>query len=949
MTTSLQFLSGGGEMGALMRAYNWESSPIGSADKWPQNLRTTLGILLNSKFPMFLYWGPNLVCFYNDAYRFSLANNGKHPLILGMKGEEAWSETWYLLKPSIDQVIYDGEATWSEDQLVPIYREGEMKDAYWTFSFSPVKDESNQTAGVFLTLIETTEKVKNLKKLIEANNQLAFAIEATELGTFDLNPLTNKFIGNNRLKDWFGLPHYIEVDLILAINVMVEKDRSRVADAIQKTLQYESGGLYDIEYSILNPVTKQERIVRAKGKAWFRDDQTPYRFNGTLQDITEQSNARRKTEISEAKFRNLILQAPVLISTLLGTSFIVDTINKTALEIWGKPYEEVINKLLFESSPELEKSMKKILSDVYITGESFIAKEIPVQLKRLGKPDTAYFNMVYQPLRDLDNKIYGIIIIGTEVTESVNARKLIEASGEFNRTVLESSPDCLKVLDIEGRIQFMNVNGLYQMEIDNFSTFDNKNWFTLWGSENEALAKASIDKALTGSTAQFTALSLTARGTPKWWDVVVSPVVKRGEQVQQIISVSRDITEKKKAEEATEKMAAYLKLATDSANVGTWSLNIQTQELEWSGLHKKIWGYNEQNKNLTYEDWYKAIVPEDVALAFQKIDESKVNNSIYEVDYRIKRANDGAIIWIKSRGQYQYDELGVANKLTGISIDISQQKMFSESLELKVKERTEELAFKSIELEEMVQTLASKNIELEHSNSELKSFTYIAGHDLQEPLRKIQIFGKLINDSENFSDKTQDYFNRIIAASEHMQNLIVSLLDFSRVDADKLIIVPCNLNTIVKESKNELSLIILEKKAIIEYVNLPTINGSHIQLCQLFTNLISNALKYSRPEIVPHIIITSERVDGKQIEHPSTNKQKEYYAISITDNGIGFRNEYATKIFELFQRLHSKNVYSGTGIGLAIVNKIAINHNGFMVAEGNPGIGSTFIFYVPTL
>ena len=463
------------------------------------------------------------------------------------------------------------------------------------------------------------------------------------------------------------------------------------------------------------------------------------------------------------------------------------------------------------------------------------------------------------------------------------------------------------------------------------------------------MAKASIDKALTGSTAQFTALSLTARGTPKWWDVVVSPVVKRGEQVQQIISVSRDITERKKAEEAIENMAAYLKLATDSANVGTWSLNIQTQELEWSGLHKKIWGYNEQNKNLTYEDWYKAIVPEDVALAFQKIDESKVNNSIYEVDYRIKRANDGAIIWIKSRGQYQYDELGVANKLTGISIDISQQKMFSESLELKVKERTEELAFKSIELEEMVQTLASKNIELEHSNSELKSFTYIAGHDLQEPLRKIQIFGKLINDSENFSDKTQDYFNRIIAASEHMQNLIVSLLDFSRVDADKLIIVPCNLNTIVKESKNELSLIILEKKAIIEYVNLPTINGSHIQLCQLFTNLISNALKYSRPEIVPHIIITSERVDGKQIEHPSTNKQKEYYAISITDNGIGFRNEYATKIFELFQRLHSKNVYSGTGIGLAIVNKIAINHNGFMVAEGNPGIGSTFIFYVPTL
>ncbi len=282
MTKSLQFLSGGGEMGALMRTYNWESSTLDPADEWPQSLRTTLGILLNSKFPMFLYWGADLVCFYNDAYRFSLGNDGKHPLLLGMKGEEAWPETWHIVKPPIDQVLKGGEATWSEDQFVPIYREGALKDAYWTFSFSPVKNESNVTAGVFLTLIETTEKVNNLKNLIETNDQLGFAIEATELGTFDLNPLTNKFIANNRLKDWFGLPHEREVDLTLAIDVMVEKDRSRVANAIQKTLQYESGGLYDIEYSILDPLTKQDRIVRAKGRAWFGDDKKAYRFNGTL-------------------------------------------------------------------------------------------------------------------------------------------------------------------------------------------------------------------------------------------------------------------------------------------------------------------------------------------------------------------------------------------------------------------------------------------------------------------------------------------------------------------------------------------------------------------------------------------------------------------------------------------------------------------------------------------
>ncbi|MCY7292505.1 MAG: PAS domain-containing protein, partial [Ferruginibacter sp.] len=348
-----------------MRAYNWESSPIGPADKWPQSFRTTLGILLNSKFPMFLYWGPDLICFYNDAYRFSLGNDGKHPLLLGMKGEEAFPETWHIVKPPIDQVLTEGEATWSEDQFVPIFREGEMKDAYWTFSFSPVKNESNQTAGVFLTLIETTEKVNNLKKLVESNDQLNFAIEATELGTWEFNPLTNKFIGNNRLKDWFGMPHEMEVDLNLAIQVLVEKDRSRVADAIQKALQYESGGLYDIEYGIIHQVTKQERIIRAKGRAWFRDDKTAYLFNGTLQDITEQEIAKKQIEQSEAKFRNLILQAPLLIATYKGPSFKIDTVNKAAIEAWGKSYEELINEPFFDVSPELETGLKTIFEDVY--------------------------------------------------------------------------------------------------------------------------------------------------------------------------------------------------------------------------------------------------------------------------------------------------------------------------------------------------------------------------------------------------------------------------------------------------------------------------------------------------------------------------------------------------------------------------------------------------------
>ena len=264
------------------------------------------------------------------------------------------------------------------------------------------------------------------------------------------------------------------------------------------------------------------------------------------------------------------------------------------------------------------------------------------------------------------------------------------------------------------------------------------------------------------------------------------------------------------------------------------------------------------------------------------------------------------------------------------------------------KQNREELNIKTRQLEEMNESLEFKNIELEKSNAELASFSYVASHDLQEPLRKIQTFGRMIIESENFSGRTLDYFNRIIAAGERMQNLIISLLNFSSTATTNLVFVRCDLNTIVEESKEDLHLIIVEKQAIVEYENLPTIIGLHVQLCQLFTNLIENAIKYSRPGIVPHIKITASIVEGKKIEHPSSNSHKEYHAIKIADNGIGFEKEYANKIFELFQRLHHKTEYSGTGIGLAIVKKVVTNHHGFILVEGKPNVGSTFTIYIPT-
>jgi PAS domain S-box-containing protein len=243
--------------------------------------------------------------------------------------------------------------------------------------------------------------------------------------------------------------------------------------------------------------------------------------------------------------------------------------------------------------------------------------------------------------------------------------------------------------------------------------------------------------------------------------------------------------------------------------------------------------------------------------------------------------------------------------------------------------------------------LEQQNLQLEQSNQELSSFSYIASHDLKEPLRKIQIFTKRILESVTFTDNIQGYFNRILSASERMQNLIDSLLNFSMANNSVLNFEPCDLNEVLEESKKYLIESIQEKHAQIVSDKLPTINGVPIQLTQLFTNLIDNSLKYSRNNIPPHICITASSITGREIKSSHANKQKEYFVLEFKDNGIGFEQQYAHKIFEIFQRLHGRNQYTGTGIGLAICKKIVTTHQGIVTAEGSPESGAIFKLYFP--
>lgn len=245
--------------------------------------------------------------------------------------------------------------------------------------------------------------------------------------------------------------------------------------------------------------------------------------------------------------------------------------------------------------------------------------------------------------------------------------------------------------------------------------------------------------------------------------------------------------------------------------------------------------------------------------------------------------------------------------------------------------------------------LERKNLELQRSNSELMSFSYVASHDLQEPLRKIQAFSNLIleHDAHLISDTGKDYFNRMIKASNRMQALIDSLLEFSRTTTSQKKFEKADLNVLVEEVKLELREQIEESKAEIKSTVLPYLTVVPFQFKQLLYNLFSNAIKYAKKDQVPVINITSSVLTADAIDLERANPGVTYVRLSVTDNGIGFEQEYSDKIFELFQRLHARHEYTGSGIGLAICKKIAENHNGFMSAESEPGKGATFHVYLP--
>ena len=668
----------------------------------------------------------------------------------------------------------------------------------------------------------------------------------------------------------------------------------------------------------------------------------------TIRDITDEKKHQQELEVSEKRFRTLVMESPVPKAIVKGKDMVIEIANSALLKnIWKKKESDVQGKKLFKIFPELRKQKyAQLLEEVYETGNVYSESESLLYINRNGKSHEYYIDFEYAPQRESDNTISGIKITLIDVTEKVEARKRIEESEKRFRSLTESIPQLIWETDEKGN-----------------ALFASGKWFEYTGvhPDGEAEWRAIIHpddfeeniriwnhSLATGEVYRCDVRVRRKDGNYRWHTVIGEPVLDIDGKILKWVGAFTDIhTEKAFTHELEQQVAARTKelnLMNESLQKSEERYHLMVEEVQdyailyldrqgtvenWNLGAEKIKGYKAEeiirknfSKFYTKEDRKNNLPQKLLNVAIEK------GKSSHE-GWRVRK--NGTYFWASSVITAVHNKKGHVIGFSKVTHDLSEKKKADDKLKLN-----------ALELEQ-------KNIELEKMNQELQSFAYISSHDLQEPLRKIQTFASLILEKEfkNLTDSGKDKFQRMQSAAQRMQTLINDLLSYSRTNIQERIFEKTDLSKIIEEVQDDLKEEIEQKNATIENCENCEANIIPFQFRQLLYNLVSNSLKFSNPETPIIIKISSKIVKGATLENKKSEKDTDYCHIKVSDNGIGFEQQYSSKIFEVFQRLHGKLDYTGTGIGLAIVKKIVDNHNGIITATGEKNKGATFDIYIP--
>lgn len=640
----------------------------------------------------------------------------------------------------------------------------------------------------------------------------------------------------------------------------------------------------------------------------------------------------------DTQLRNLFMQAPLSVCIFRGSEFIVEMANPRMLELWGKQAAEVINKPFFTGMPDIrEQGYEALLEKVFTTGETFSAKEQSLELIRNGKPEKIFVKFVFEPLRDEDGSISGIMALADEITEQVETRKKIEVSETRNKLALEAAEMGNFEWDIT-RSGFVYSDRLAQIfGYENSAGLDHSAFSDRIHPDDRQIRLDAHRKAFEAGILFYEARVIWPDLSVHWVRLNGKVVFDDNGEASKMYGTVLDISKHKihsqtleeKVRERTRNLIAknqqlkeseerFQRMTDEVQDYVIILLDRDGNILNWNKGAEKIKGYKESE-----------IVGKNFRVFYTKGDlENKIPDNLIEEARSTGRAmsegfrvrKDGTLFWGSVSITALHDNQNNVIGFSKVTRDLTERKLAEDRMQ-------------------------KYNAELEFQNKELEQFAYVASHDLQEPLRKIQMFSGLLEKSIHNKETVDKYFAKINSTAERMSELIKAVLNYSRLSRGDQQFEAVDLNAVLTNVLVDFELLIEEKGAVVHYDNLPVIKAIPLQINQLFSNLIGNSLKFS--ETMPKITIASRVLSLAEIPFESNLSAERYLELIFSDRGIGFEQKYLSKIFTIFQRLNDRMSYSGTGIGLALCKKIIENHSGYITAKSEQGKGASFFIYLP--